>query len=110
MQILISEYLKRTGKRLQRKYPKLKTDLIECLNQFSDTNAINLGNGLFKVRMKSSNINKGKRNSLRLVILLIFKDQILTPIYIYEKSEYNNVKKPILLFHLKQILKELSEY
>jgi mRNA-degrading endonuclease RelE of RelBE toxin-antitoxin system len=90
-------------KKLKKKFPKIKNDLLELINKLSKNPeiGINLGENIFKVRIPNSSIPTGKSGGFR-VITYYKKDTILYLITIYSKTEQDN----ILTDKLKKIIKE----
>lgn len=86
--IKITDYFKKQLKRLVKK------------NQ-----AIPIGAGVYKMRLKGQ--NKGKSGGYRLYILIIETDGILVPIYIYAKNEKENLRYEELSLHLENTKSEL---
>jgi mRNA-degrading endonuclease RelE of RelBE toxin-antitoxin system len=90
-------------KRLKKKFPKIKLDLLELLNKLSINPEIgtNLGNNIFKIRVPNSSIPTGKSGGFR-IITYYKKDDILYLVTMYSKTEKDN----ILTEELKQLIKE----
>ena len=90
-------------KKLKKKFPNIKNDLIEFINELSTnlTLGINLGENIFKVKIPNSSIPTGKSGGFR-IITYYQKDDILYLVTIYSKTEKDN----ILTDRLRQIVKE----
>ena len=90
-------------KKLKKKFPKIKNDLVEFIKELSlnPELGINLGENIFKVRIPNSSIPSGKSGGFR-IITYYKKDDILYLITIYSKTEQDNV----LTDKLRQIVKE----
>ena len=71
-------------------------------------NNVHIGHSVYKIRLKSSNLNRGKRNSFRLIILLIEVDNIITPITMYFKGDKENISKKEISYHEKTTINELK--
>jgi len=54
---------------------------------------ISLGHNLYKARIKNTDNNKGKSAGYRLITYLQFNENELTLIYIYSKSELENISE-----------------
>jgi mRNA-degrading endonuclease RelE of RelBE toxin-antitoxin system len=90
-------------KKLKKKFPKIKKDLMDFLDILS-TNpelGINLGENIFKVRIPNSSIPTGKSGGFR-VITYYKKDTTLYLVTIYSKTEQDT----ILTDKLRKIVKE----
>lgn len=104
--IVITEYFKKQLKRLVKKNRKLKDNLIKTLKYFNKSQAICIGMGVYKIRIKGQ--NKGKSGGYRLYIFIVEIEGILSPVYIYPKNERENLKLNDLTLHLECIKNELE--
>ena len=93
-------------KKLKKKFPKIKNDLVNFVNQLllNPKMGIDLGENIFKVRIPNSSIPTGKSGGFR-IITYYKKDSILYLVTIYSKTEQDN----ILTDKLKRIIKEEIE-
>lgn len=104
----IPEHFKKQVKPYIKKYRKLLRDIIATLKNFEKRNAISLGANTYKVRVKASDIPKGKSRSFRLIILLIEKDTLLIPVALYFKGSMASISRMEILYHVKLIQKEIE--
>jgi len=90
-------------KKLKKKFPKIKTDLINFITELSanPTLGICLGKDIFKIRIPNSSIPTGKSGGFR-VITYHKMDGVIYLVTIYSKTEQDN----ILTDKLRQIIKE----
>jgi len=90
-------------KKLKKKFPNIKNDLIAFVNELSTnpTLGINLGENIFKVKIPNSSIPTGKSGGFR-IITYYQKDDVLYLVTMYSKTE----KDTILTNRLRQIVKE----
>ena len=95
-------------KPLTKKHRHLKDDLISVLRNFDKGTSIALGNNLYKIRIKSSDIRKGKNKSFRLIIFVWQKKNTLVPIVLYFKGDKENISKKELICHVSIILNEIK--
>lgn len=105
--IIILPYFKKQLKAYIKKYKFLKEFIIKELECFNKDSQINLGSNIYKIRVKSQDIKKGKSKSFRLIILLIEKDGYIVPISAYYKGDKENISKKEINEHLEAILFEL---
>jgi len=93
-------------KKLKKKFPKIKNDLVDFIDKLSSNPelGIDLGKNIFKVRVPNSSIPTGKSGGFR-VITYYKKDTILYLVTIYSKTEQNT----ILIEKLKRIIQEEIE-
>lgn len=106
--IIISDHFKGIIKRYVRKYPNFKSDLIKSLECFNKEQAISLGNKLYKIRLKSSDIPRGKSKSFRMIILVVEIENLLTPIVVYFKGDRGDMSDEEINRHLDAIIWELD--
>lgn len=107
-QIVILPHFKRQAKPYTKKYRHLKSALITTLEQFRPEQHTPLGNGIYKIRLLSKDIPKGKSKSFRLIVLLIELDNLLVPITLYFKGDQATISKKDLNDHLETIVFELE--
>ena len=90
-------------KKLKKKFPKIKNDLVDFINELSlnPEIGINLGENIFKVRIPNSSIPTGKSGGFR-TITYYQKNDTLYLVTIYSKTEQDN----ILTDKLKKIVQE----
>lgn len=105
--IYLSDYFLKQLKSLLKKYKHLEEDLVLTLENFNIQTTIPLGAGLYKMRLKSSDLKKGSQKSFRLVVFVYQAKHGLVPVNIYFKGDRGNVDKEIIKLHLAKILNEL---
>lgn len=106
-QPLTTDYFFRQSKRLCKKYPHLKADIIACVRNFDERFATHLGNNIYKLRLKSSDIPRGKSKSFRLIVLIFELEKLLTPLTLYYKGDRSNVTDEEIESHVQSVLSEL---
>ena len=104
--IIVTPKFSKAIKQLKKKYKKIKEDFEECIdilgkNPFSGTS---LGSNLYKLRLKSSDISKGKSAGFRIIYYLVTKDIELYLLTIYSKAEIENIE----IDKIKKIIEELE--
>lgn len=114
--IYISNNFRKQAKRLIRKYPSLKAELIELEHNLSTKHdyGISIGNGCFKIRLGVKSKGRGKSGGVRVitwVIVKVDKDKdkftLINLISIYDKSEFETISENDLRDLIKQIQREL---
>lgn len=93
------------ARRLSRKYPSLKNDLLHLVqslkeNPFAGTT---LGNQCYKIRLSIKSKSKGKSGGARVITHIVVSGQTVYLLSIYDKSE----KTDLLPGELKQLLAEI---
>jgi mRNA-degrading endonuclease RelE of RelBE toxin-antitoxin system len=84
---------KKFFKKLAKKHTSLKTDLqslVQTLKEQPDT-GINLGHGIHKIRMAITSKGKGKSGGSRVITYLVTEDKEVYLVYIYDKSQLENI-------------------
>lgn len=94
------------AKRLAKKYPSLKTDLIELFKTLSEDpeKGTVLGNNFYKIRLAISSKGKGKSGGARIITYVKILETTVILTSIYDKSERSNISEK----ELEQIFKEVS--
>lgn len=68
--IFFSEYFKRQLKRLKKKYPHVKVDLLTRLENLNVKDEISIGKSIYKIRIQSRDMKKGKSGGFRSYIYM----------------------------------------
>jgi len=78
-------------KRLAKKYPSIKNDLIELIEILSDNPELgtSLGNNFYKIRLSIS--SKGKSGGARLITYVKVTETTIYLTSIFDKSEKENI-------------------
>ena len=103
--VLPTPTFQKDTKRLQKKYPSLKSDLLHLV-QSLETNpvqGISLGNNLYKIRLSISSTRKGKSGGARVISLVKVIQEEVFLVTIYTKSERSSISND----DLERILSEL---
>ena len=88
-------YFKKLFKKLLKKYPSLKEelqDIIDVLSGKPDT-GINLGQGMYKIRLSIRSKGKGKSGGARIITYIVTEDKEVYLVFIYDKSQLDNISK-----------------
>lgn len=105
--IFIADHFKRQVKTYTKKYRSIAEDIADFLDCFDRRGAQDLGRGLFKVRVKSSNIPRGKSKSFRVIVFVVEVDLLIAPIALYFKGDREDISKGELNDHLEAVIFEL---
>jgi len=95
---------KKFFKKLAKKHTSLKADLqglIKILKEQPDS-GINLGQGIYKIRMAITSKGKGKSGGARVITYLVTEDNEVYLVYIYDKSQLENITKEQIIELLKK--------
>ena len=84
---------KKFFKKLYRKYPSLKADLQELIDTLIEKPdiGVNLGHGVYKIRLAISSKGKGKSGGARVITYLVTEDNEVYLVFIYDKSQLENI-------------------
>jgi mRNA-degrading endonuclease RelE of RelBE toxin-antitoxin system len=95
----------RQVKRLNKKYPSLKTDLQTLAKSLSQnpTQGISIGNNCYKIRFSIRSKSKGKSGGARIITYVFFKMDTVYLINIYDKSLKDSINQKDLKAILSQI-------
>lgn len=95
---------KKFFKKLAKKYPSLKADLQELTKILKEQpdSGINLGHGIHKIRMAITSKGKGKSGGARVITYLVTEDNEIYLVYIYDKSQLENITKEQIIELLKK--------
>lgn len=106
-QVFIAAHFKRQLKTYTKKYRSIAEDIADLLDRFDRRQAQDLGRGLFKVRLKSRSIPRGKSKSFRVIVFVVEVDCLLAPIALYFKGDQEDISKNELNDYLEAVLFEL---
>ncbi len=93
-------------KHLRKKYKKIDEDLRYFKNAVLENPTIgkDLGHGIYKLRLKNSSKNRGKRAGFRTIYYYKNIDNTIYAISIYDKSEIENIPTKELIELIKNEL------
>lgn len=109
MQIFFSEHFKKQLKKLKKKYPSVKDDFLGVMDFFDSNNEISIGRSIYKIRIPSKDMQKGKSGGFRSYLYLYIKKNLLLPLCIYPKSETESITENELKYHFDQTAQEILE-
>ena len=91
--VIPSGKFKKEAKRLIKKFPSLKQELLELsiiLSQQPDTGT-SLGNDIYKIRVAIKSKGKGKSGGVRVITYVVTENKEVYLLTIYDKSEFDSV-------------------
>ncbi|OGJ52382.1 hypothetical protein A2335_03630 [Candidatus Peregrinibacteria bacterium RIFOXYB2_FULL_32_7] len=109
MQIFFSKNFKQQLKKLKKKFPNIKNDLLEKLSWLNFENEIYIGKSIYTIRIKSSDQNKGKSGGFRVYIYFYIRKNLLVPLCIYSKSDKENISENELQYYFDQTIEEMLQ-
>ncbi|MCF8229357.1 MAG: type II toxin-antitoxin system RelE/ParE family toxin [Bacteroidales bacterium] len=101
--VLVTDNFRKEFKKLHKKYPSLKNDILQIVNQLelSPKQGISLGRNCYKIRVSITSKGKGKSGGGRLITYLTIQKQIVYLLSIYDKSNKESIEDHELDFLLK---------
>lgn len=106
-QYFLSAHFKRQVKGHIKKHVSLLEDIISALRGFDKKTSISLGANVYKIRVGSASIQKGKSKAFRMIVLLIEVDSIIAPLAFYAKADQSTISRQELLRHISMVRQEL---
>ena len=93
--IVLTEIFKRQFKQLAKKYSSLPKDFSALLDKIEKepTFGTSIGDDCFKIRLAISSKNRGKSGGSRVITHVLFTDNCVRILSIYDKSEKDNLEK-----------------
>ncbi len=107
-QIVFLPHFKRQIKPLLKKHRSLKDSVIDAIDSFDPVQHAHLGHDVYKIRIGTPSLLRGKNKSFRLILLVIELDGLLVPITIYSKGDKDSVSPKELDDHIQHIIFELD--
>ncbi|MEP6612755.1 MAG: addiction module toxin RelE [Mucilaginibacter sp.] len=102
--VVTTRNFEKEAKPLSKKYPSFKKDIAKLIKTLKTNpeEGTALGNNLYKVRVAIESKNRGKSGGARVITHLIFENEKVYLISIYDKAEYDTSDTSLLLKILKQ--------
>ncbi len=107
MKVFFAEHFKKQVVKLKNKYPYVKADLLDELDHFKPNDEIHIGRSIYKIRIGSSDMRKGKSGGFRSYIYLYLKKNLLVPLCIYAKNQKGDISENELQYHCDVVIEEL---
>ena len=103
--IIITPNFERDAKPLFKKYKSLKNDLAALFESLGNEplQGKPIGKDCYKIRLAISSKGKGKSGGARIITHLVFKDEIVYLLTIYDKSAIENLTDKEILELVKLI-------
>ena len=85
-------------KRLAKKYPSLKQEILELGDLLAEdpTKGISIGRNCYKIRLSIKSKGKGKSGGARVITCVIAVDERVLLLSIYDKSEQADIPDKLL--------------
>ncbi len=94
-------------KRLSKKYPSLKQEYFELIENLEENpeQGINIGNNCYKIRIAIASKGKGKSGGARIITNFVIADKTVYLLSIYDKSD----KESLTYKELDELLKYIVD-
>ncbi len=101
--VYLTPDFKKSFKKLYKKHPSLKADLKELIDTLTESpnTGIHLGHDVYKIRLAITSKGKGKSGGARIITYLVTEDNELYLVFIYDKSQLENITKEQIFEMLK---------
>lgn len=98
----------RKAKILKKKHISLTDDLEQLANSLTQNprQGVDLGNGLYKIRLAVKSKGKGKSGGYRIITYLVDQSKeniVINMLTLYDKSEESSINKSLLLELIKEL-------
>ena len=102
--IELTETFKNEAKKLIKKYPSLRTEIIELGKELAEnpTNGTPLGNDVYKIRLGIASKNRGKTGGARVITFVKIIDETVYLLSIYNKGAQDTISEK----EIEQLLKD----
>jgi len=107
MKVFFAEHFKNQLIKLKRKYPRIKDDFLKGLGGFNPNDEIHIGHSIYKIRIGSSDMKKGKSGGFRSYIYLYLAKDLLVPLCIYAKNQKEDISENELKYHFDAVSEDL---
>jgi mRNA-degrading endonuclease RelE of RelBE toxin-antitoxin system len=104
--IELTDNFKKEAKKLQKKYPSLKSELEELGNTLAEspTTGTHLGNNVYKIRLAIKSKGKGKRGGARVMTQVKIVNEKVYLFSIYNKGEKDDISDQ----EIQELIKDIS--
>jgi len=109
MHFKTTELFDKQAKKLNKRYHNLKIDIEDLLVRFEayHQQSICIKKNLYKIRLKNSNKNKGKRAGYRVYYYIKLEESVYL-LTIYDKSEITMIDESLLIDIINDLEKKES--
>ena len=98
LSVLKTDYFNKIVKNLSKRYRNIEYDIDYFIDNIESIEYLGtaIGKHIYKTRIKNSDNKKGKSGGYRIISYLRLVDKELTLIYIYSKSDYDNIDEKLI--------------
>ena len=93
----------RQAKRLAKKFPSFKKELLELIGELKKEpeKGTSIGHNCYKIRLAIASKGKGKSGGARVITHIVFKEDTVYLLSIYDKSDIENLTDKEILELIK---------
>lgn len=110
MYFFFSQHFKRQLKKLQKKFPHAKENLLYTIENTDIKNEVSIGQSIYKIRIKSTDLQKGQSGGFRLYTYFFVQKNLLAPLCIYAKSDKITISENELQYHCDKTIEEIVQF
>lgn len=107
MKTYFTDHFKKQLKKLKKKYPQIIKDILESFTDLDLDAQPHIGQSIYKIRIPSSDMNKGKSGAFRSYCYFYNTKDLLVPLCIYAKNEKETITNNQLKVHFELVVMEL---
>lgn len=104
----LSDHFLKQLKPYSKKFRKLYADLLSSVSSFLPDAVQPLGHKLYKLRLKASDLPRGKSKAFRVIIFLRHDPELVVPIAVYFKGDVQNLSEKEIEHHLEMVITEME--
>lgn len=103
--VILTDKFKKEARRLIKKFPSLKHELIQLSSILEKEPEIgtSLGNDTYKIRLAIKSKGKGKSGGARVITYVISPNKEVYLLTIYDKSEFDSIDDKIIKVIIKTL-------
>jgi hypothetical protein len=111
LEIFTTPLFDKKVKQLKKRFKNIQSDLDNWSDNLTSLSELGvcLGGTIYKARVANSNKNRGKSAGYRLITYLKLEEETLTFIYIYDKSDIENINEQELDKAIVELLENSTQ-
>ena len=104
-EIIPTNRFERELKRLLKKYPSLKKEYAQLIDDIEDNCYLGepLGNDCYKIRVSIASKQKGKSGGARVISFVYSRKEIVYLLSIYDKSQMSNIAESAVIARINEL-------
>ncbi|RLC89948.1 MAG: type II toxin-antitoxin system RelE/ParE family toxin [Chloroflexi bacterium] len=110
--VYLPDSFKRSLKRLTRRFPRVRQDVSAAIEEILRVPSLGIvipgSGGVRKLRVRSTDLERGKSGGFRLLYIVLPDRELICPLLIYAKSDWEDVTRRELRALLADLKRELA--